>query len=79
MIKKLKEDMKKGKLYAVKELWFGIHSGRKTYIVSLLSIALNYYLYTKNVSNGLWVLALSAEYLVLEMCHKHSTNNEGML
>jgi len=35
MIKRLREDLKKGKWYAVKECFFHLHSGRKTYIVCL--------------------------------------------
>lgn len=78
MLKKFKQDKKKGLWYAIKELFFHIHSGRKTYIVSLSSIALNYYLYTLNVSCETWILTLSTEYLLLEMCHKHSYESEGM-
>ena len=67
---KFKEDMKKGLWFAVKEWWFGIHSGRKTYIACLGSIALNYYLSKHGCD--CWIFVISTEYFVIEMCKKHA-------
>jgi hypothetical protein len=78
MIKRFSEDLKKGWWYAVKECFFHLHSGRKTYIICIASIALNYWLHTKNVSCATWIFALSSEYLIIKMCEKHAYESEGM-
>jgi hypothetical protein len=59
------------------DLLFHLHSGKKTYIVCILSIALNYYLYRHGFSD--WFFLLSTEYFVLKMAEKYAYETEGII
>ena len=61
----------------IKDIFFCLHNGRKTYALCFIFIALNWYLIGKGLSLELWIFILSSEWFLTEMTKK--MQNEGRI
>ena len=76
MIKKFKEDRQTSIWFAIKELWFNLHSGKKSIITYFSAIGFNYWLYKHSQDVVLWIFVLSTEYFIGKIFEKYAYETE---
>jgi hypothetical protein len=77
LLKKYKENKKRMTFWQnLKDVFYHLHSGKKTYIYWLSVIAINYILLGKHLPLEMWIFALSSEYAIGKIVDRY-TDEQG--